>query len=72
MHPFNNKQWPNYHPQFKVFKSPRPLQICFDIRDYQGDGFVVLTIGICYRSVQLAIPFPNDKHRYSFGWKLFK
>lgn len=64
-----SKHWANGGVRF--FKSPRPLQICFNIDDYQGDGLVKLTIGLLYNSFQITIPFNGSNFSYRCNWKLF-
>lgn len=46
----------------RFFPSGRLFNVCFSIEDLQGDGFIRLTIGLFYRSIQLVIPFNNKRH----------
>ena len=62
------KRW---HLYFRTFKSPRLFNVLFSVEDLQGDGFIRFTIGFLYRSVQLFMPFPNDKYHFSFDFRLF-
>jgi hypothetical protein len=58
----------------RFFKSPRPLQVCFSIEDLQGDGFIRLTFGLLYRSIQFTTQFngnPDGWIKYRCDWRLF-
>jgi len=62
----------NWHPFARIFKSPRPFQIIFEIIDLQGDGEIRLVIGFLYRSIMLTLPFPGDKIKIRCSFSLFK
>ena len=65
-------EYNNWVPKLKTFKSPRPFNVCFSIEDWQGDGFIRLTVAVLYRSVQVIVPFSNDKHHYQFDFNLMR
>ena len=62
----------NWHPFVRSFKSPRLLQVIFEIIDLQGDGEIRLVIGLIYRSIMITLPFPGDKIKTRLSWTLFK
>lgn len=69
MFPEQIKDW---HLYIRHFKSPRQFQIIFQIIDLQGDGEIILTIGLLKNSIQFKMPFPGHKIKTRCSWWLFK
>lgn len=67
----SNNPCKNWNIYIKTFRSPRRFNILLDLFDMQGDGLILLTIGINYRSIQFQMPFPGDKIKTRLEWSLF-
>lgn len=67
--PYVKHNWDIY---IRTFKTPKLFNMIFSILDMQGDGFILMTIGFLYHSIQLEIPFPGDKIKTRIDWRLFK
>jgi len=55
----------------KVFKSPRPLQITFEVFDLQGDGEIMFVFGLLYWSIRFMCDFNAYKYRWRCDYRLF-
>ena len=71
MTPMSERPWNPASATVRTFKSPRLFNVLFSYEDLQGDGFIRLTVGVLYRSVQLIVPFENKARRH-FEWSLFQ
>jgi hypothetical protein len=55
----------------KIFKSPRPLQIMFEVFDLQGDGEIMFVFGLLYWSIRFMCDFNAYKYRWRCDYRLF-
>lgn len=62
----------NWFPYFKFFRNQALFYFLFEVFDFQGDGFIIITLCIWHRVLQMQIPFPGDKIKWRTTWRLPK
>lgn len=59
--------------QFRTFKSPRMIQVCLSIDNYQGDGVFHLSVHLRNKALALEFPFnASNLNFHQYQWKLVK
>lgn len=66
------KQYKDWLPYFKVFRNTVLFFIFFEIFDLQNDGFIMLTLCLWNRCLQIQIPFPGDTIKTRMSWRFPK
>ena len=66
------QQYKDWMPYFKWFSNSILFYIFFEIFDFQGDGFIMLTLCLWRRCFQIQIPFPGDAIKTRLSWRFPK
>lgn len=55
--------------QFRTYSSPRTIQVCFHLQDYQGDGMLHLSVHLWKKALAFECPLKVSRE---LTWKLVK
>ena len=62
----------NWRPNLKLIRACALFYFLFEIFEFEGSGFILMTICLWHRALQIQLPFPAHKIKKRGAWRFPK